>query len=99
VPVLTKLPCGHEKELDCQTSQDETEVAGVMCQERCSKTLQCGHVCTRECCKPCDPCHVSLYAYHIPIGGLKFQSRDNEHFASEFNPGTQNTETKQGFVL
>ncbi|XP_046846173.1 NFX1-type zinc finger-containing protein 1-like [Xenia sp. Carnegie-2017] len=49
-PVEKRLNCGHWKTLPCS---EESFVNFVHCEERCEKTLACGHRCQAKCSKPC----------------------------------------------
>eukprot|EP00062_Callorhinchus_milii_P005522 gi/632945075/ref/XP_007887854.1/ PREDICTED: NFX1-type zinc finger-containing protein 1-like [Callorhinchus milii] len=49
VKVIKVIPqCGHEQEVQCSQAP-----ATFSCQIPCSKTLDCGHQCTRPCGEPC----------------------------------------------
>ena len=47
--VKTLPACGHQLELPCYKDPSE-----VSCKSPCTKTLICGHPCTKLCSKPCN---------------------------------------------
>lgn len=57
VTEITKvLPCGHTaKNVPCHIPAEEYQ-----CQQKCKRTLSCGHACKKMCNKPCGNCQVKV---------------------------------------
>lgn len=54
--VTKVLPCGHTSvNVPCHLPAGE-----FLCNQKCKKTLSCGHACQKMCSKPCGNCQVKV---------------------------------------
>ncbi len=60
-PCQTVLDCSHKCQGTCGACYQGR--LHVRCEEKCGKTLICGHICTSPCPKHCPPCSKPCYNY------------------------------------
>uniref|UniRef100_A0A0P4VWJ6 RZ-type domain-containing protein n=1 Tax=Scylla olivacea TaxID=85551 RepID=A0A0P4VWJ6_SCYOL len=76
--VEKKLPCRHvAKDVECSQPVEE-----IKCNQKCQKTLPCGHRCGRLCYRECGGCEV-LVRKEVPTCGHTIHIACNKPATSE----------------